>query len=178
MRCVIIMNPSKCTINFIMLIGKKTVLKYQHINIIIGNFLLTIFLLRLQSSWIIPSRLFEYKSDFWNYESWIIHRRVKTIGVVPSPMWDLNQWFPELKRLNLFKLTAVCHISPSWDLTLKQITCVCGHTPSTTSTTTMAPSQSLTAVDTSDAKYTWPGESIRLTRYPSTPVQKIPKLTC
>lgn len=42
-----------------------------------------------------------------------------------------------------------------------------GHTPSTTSTTTMAPSHRRTAVDTSLEKSTCPGESIRFTRYSS-----------
>ncbi len=45
----------------------------------------------------------------------------------------------------------------------------CGHTPSTTSTRTRAPSQSLTAVDTSLEKSMWPGESIRFTRYSDRP---------
>lgn len=44
--------------------------------------------------------------------------------------------------------------------------CVWMHTPSTASTTTSAPSLSRAAVDTSLQKSTWPGESIRLTRYP------------
>lgn len=42
--------------------------------------------------------------------------------------------------------------------------CTWGHTPSTASTTTMAPSHSLIAVETSEEKSTWPGESIRLTK--------------
>ena len=41
---------------------------------------------------------------------------------------------------------------------------VCTHTPSTTSTTSSAPSLSRTAEETSEQKSTWPGESIRLTR--------------
>ena len=41
------------------------------------------------------------------------------------------------------------------------------HTPSTASTTTRPPSLSLAAVDTSLQKSTWPGESIRLMRYPA-----------
>mmetsp|Transcript_19286 Transcript_19286/g.65032 ORF Transcript_19286/g.65032 Transcript_19286/m.65032 type:complete len:254 (-) Transcript_19286:118-879(-) len=41
---------------------------------------------------------------------------------------------------------------------------VCTHTPSTTSTTSSAPSLSRTAEETSEQKSTWPGESIRFTR--------------
>lgn len=44
----------------------------------------------------------------------------------------------------------------------KKNTLVCAHIPSTTSTTIMVPSQSRTAVETSDEKSTWPGESMRL----------------
>lgn len=47
--------------------------------------------------------------------------------------------------------------------------CTWGHTPSTASTTTMAPSHSLTAVETSEEKSTWPGESIRLIKYSWSP---------
>ncbi|CAD1472584.1 unnamed protein product [Heterotrigona itama] len=47
---------------------------------------------------------------------------------------------------------------------------VCGHTPSTTSIRMTAPSHSLTAVETSEAKSTCPGESIRL-------MTKSPRLT-
>jgi hypothetical protein len=42
---------------------------------------------------------------------------------------------------------------------------VCTHTPSTQSTTTSAPSVIRSAAVTSDEKSTWPGESMRLTRY-------------
>ncbi len=43
--------------------------------------------------------------------------------------------------------------------------CVYGLTPSSTSTMTTAPSDSLNALLTSLEKSTWPGESIRLIRY-------------
>jgi hypothetical protein len=39
---------------------------------------------------------------------------------------------------------------------------VCGQTPSTTSTTTKQPSDNRTAVETSELKSIWPGESIKL----------------
>ena len=45
------------------------------------------------------------------------------------------------------------------------ISITCGQTPSTTSTSTTAPSQSRTAVDTSLEKSMWPGESIRFIKY-------------
>lgn len=55
-----------------------------------------------------------------------------------------------------------------------QRTLVCAQTPSTTSTKTIAPSQRRIAVDTSDEKSTWPGESIKLRRYSvSTGKQKV-----
>lgn len=55
-----------------------------------------------------------------------------------------------------------------WDIK-STVTFTCGHTPSTASTTTMAPSHSLTAVETSDEKSTWPGESIRFSKYSWSP---------
>ena len=52
-------------------------------------------------------------------------------------------------------------------IVLNVYTFTCGQTPSTTSTTTMAPSQRRTAVETSPLKSTCPGESITFTRYSS-----------
>ena len=42
---------------------------------------------------------------------------------------------------------------------------VCGQTPSTTSTTIRQPSDRRTAVETSEEKSIWPGESIRFIIY-------------
>lgn len=56
------------------------------------------------------------------------------------------------------------HIRP-----FRTIGLTCGQTPSTASTTMMHPSQMRTAVDTSEEKSTWPGESIRFIRYSSLP---------
>lgn len=46
----------------------------------------------------------------------------------------------------------------------KYFTCVCGQTPSTTSTRIIAPSQILSAVETSEKKSIWPGQSMTLIR--------------
>jgi hypothetical protein len=49
--------------------------------------------------------------------------------------------------------------------TVQQAATTCGHTPSTTSISIIAPSHNRTAVETSDEKSTCPGVSMRLIRY-------------
>lgn len=61
------------------------------------------------------------------------------------------------------RLCLLCLLYPLSLINILYFTC--GQTPSTASTTMMQPSQSRTAVDTSEEKSTCPGESIKLIRY-------------
>lgn len=99
--------------------------------------------------------------------------KLTTLFHTSSTLSFIRSFTKLLKPAHLFfhiihlRLCLLCLLYPLSLINILYFTC--GQTPSTASTTMMQPSQSRTAVDTSEEKSTCPGESIKLIRYSWSP---------